>query len=360
MTVYNNKNQGPLRIAQVAPLWTSVPPCEYGGAELVVHWLTEELTRRGYDVTLFASGDSTTKAKLQAVYPENLIKAWEKGNVSTYECYATSTFAEAIRRADEFDVIHCHLGPAQIPLTPLSKTPCLHTLHARIELDDLWVLQKYQEVPIAAISHSQISVIPRERRNNIHVIYHGCDFEMYKPSGTQGDYLAFLGRMGTHKNPLGAIDIAKRVGLPIMLGGKPMTPEEERYFNEKVRPCIDGRNVIYLGPMGLGQKVELLRGASAFLFPIRWEEPFGLVMIEAMACGTPVVACNRGSVGEVVDCGKTGFYGDSEEELPRLLLQALSLNRKAVREHALKRFSHQRMVDEYVAIYESLSSEKDL
>jgi glycosyltransferase involved in cell wall biosynthesis len=344
-----------LRIAQIAPLWTRVPPRTYGGAELMVYWLTEELVQRGHEVTLFAAGDSETSAQLRSVCRVHLIEAMERGEAYQYECYANANVAEALRESDAFDIIHCHVGPATIPLSRLSKVPMLHTIHAGLDsVDELWVLQQYPEVPIAAISYSQVEAVSIERRQTIRVVYHGCDFEAYEPSFTPGTYLMFLGRMGPHKNPLDAIRIAQAVGLPIVLVGKAQDRHEERYFQEKIKPLIDGTHVRYLGAVSHAQKVKLLRGASALIFPIQWDEHFGLVMIEAMACGTPVVACDRGSVREVVDIGTTGFYATSVDALIPLVSEALSLDRKMVWQHAMRRFSHKRMTNDYVNVYELL------
>lgn len=345
----------PLRIAQVAPLWASVPPASYGGAELVVHWLTEGLVKRGHAVTLFASGDSRTSATLRSVCEQNLMETMARGNAWSYDYYANSNLVEALRHAASFDIIHCHLGSAYIPFGALSTTPVLHTIPSSLEyVDELFVLNRYPNVPIAALSHSQIASVPPERRSNIRVIYPGFDFKEYLASETPGDYLAFLGRMAPRKNPLGAIRVAQAAGLPIVLAGQPMTEEEVPYFSEQIKPLIDDRQVIYLGPVTHSQKVELLKGAAALLFPIQWSEHFGVVMIEAMACGTPVIACNRGSVSEVVDPGKTGFYAEAVEDLASLVPRALALDRRLVQEHARRRFGVDRMVDEHLGLYQEL------
>lgn len=343
-----------LRIAQVAPLWSSVPPANYGGIELRLFWLTEELVARGHEVTLFASGDSTTSAKLRAGFPRNLIDAMGSSEAFQYEQYANSNFVEALRNNHEFDVIHCHVGCPQIPLSVLSNTPSLHTMPTALSVDEEWLLNRYPDVTVIAISHSQIAGLPVKRRQAVRVIYHGCDFGQYDLNLQPDKYLVFLGRMGQKKSPLNAIRVAKQAGFPIVLAGKPQDGSEADYFSQKIQPLIDGKNVTYIGPVNQRQKNVLLKNASALLFPIQWEEPFGLVMIEAMACGTPVIACNRGSVSEVVDFGKTGFYADSVEKLASLVPRALLLDRKVVREHAMQRFSHKRMVDEYVEVYESL------
>jgi glycosyltransferase involved in cell wall biosynthesis len=347
-----------LRIAQIAPLWASVPPATYGGIELRLHWLTEELVARGHEVTLFASGDSQTSAKLRAGCDYNLMDAMANGAVHQYENYANANVVAALRESDTFDVIHCHTGCSHIPLSILSKTPMLHTMPIMLSVDERWLLSRYPDVPVVAISHAQLASIPDDRRQHIRVVYHGCDFDIYDLETQPGDYLAFLGRMGPRKSPLDAIRIAKEVGMPLVLAGRPQDAAEKRYFSEHVMPLIDGEQITYIGPVNHVQKNVLLKNARALIFPIQWEEPFGLVMIEAMACGTPVVACNRGSVSEVIDFGKTGYYADTADALIPLVPQALSLNRRAVREQAMARFSHKRMVDEYLQVYTSLIEQR--
>jgi glycosyltransferase involved in cell wall biosynthesis len=350
-----DQDQIRLRIAQVAPVWASVPPTSYGGAEIVVHWLTEELVRRGHEVTLFATGDSRTAARLAYVCEVNLLELMAKDKAYQYEPYANAHVIEAIRASADFDLLHCHLGAATIPVCTLARCPVVHTVHAGLSVDEFWLLDRYPEVPITAISRSQIAEVSEERSRTMPVVYHGCEFDRYQLSTERGRHLAFLGRMGPHKNPVDAIRIAKAAGLPIVLAGRPQDASEERYFNEMVKPLIDDKNVVYRGALSFDEKVEFLREAMALVFPIRWDEHFGLVMIEAMACGTPVLACRRGSVPEVVDPGRTGFYADSPDALIDLLPATLALDRKTVREHARGRFSHTRMVDDYLALYRVLA-----
>lgn len=343
-----------LRIAQVAPLWTRVPPIDYGGTELRVYWLTEELVKRGHDVTLFASGDSRTSARLQSVYKHNMFDAMKELRAYHYDHYANASFAEVLKDSGSFDIIHCHSEIAHTPFSILSSVPVLYSLRTALSVDDYWLLQRYPTITFVAMSQSQIKNFSDERRQRIPVIYNGCNFRSYDLSLFPGDYLAFLGRMGPHKNPLEAIRIAESVGLPIVLAGRPQDSSEEAYFEQEIKPLINDKNVKYIGPVNQSQKQAFLKNARALLFPIQWEEPFGIVMIEAMACGTPVIAYNRGSVAEVVDSGITGFYAGSLEELVSLVPQALALDRNTVREHAKQRFSHEQMVDDYVQLYRSL------
>lgn len=343
-----------LRIAQVAPLWASIPPNAYGGMEMMVHLLTEELIRRGHHVTLFAAGDSKTSARLKYIYDTNLLNSMSRGEAYHYEYYGNANFAAALEQSGSFDVVHCQGMPSQIPYGKFAKCPVLFTIRTVVTVDDVWLFSQYPDVPIVAISKSQVRNVPDQRQHKIRVIYNGCDFDSFKALAKRGQYLAFLGRIAPHKNPLEAIHIAERVGLPIVLAGRPQMREDSVYFREKIQPLIDGRRVRHIGSVNHQQKEELLRNAAALLFPVRWEEPFGNIMTESMACGTPVVARRMGSVPEVVDPGITGYYGDTVEELCELVPQALRLDREGVREHARLRFSHRRMADEYLTVYRSL------
>lgn len=344
-----------LRIAQIAPLWAKVPPSTYGGIELVVNLLTEELVRRGHDVTLFASGDSRTSAKLHSVCETHMLDLMEHAGAGAYEFYANAAVAEALRHADCFDVLHFHIGTQFLALGSVASTPSLFTMHTFFSEDDAWAARRYPHVAIAGISRYQVRGVAAARGTEAPVVPNGCDFDSFDPNFQAGKYLAFLGRMGPDKNPLDAIRIAREAGLPIVLAGQPQQAREQTYFEEKVRPLIDGERVRYIGPVDHAQKNALLRGAAALLFPIQWPEPFGLVMIEAMACGVPVVAHSLGSVAEVVDSGITGFHSASIAEMGALIPRALALDRRAVREHARERFSHQRMVDGYEQLYRALS-----
>jgi glycosyltransferase involved in cell wall biosynthesis len=343
-----------LRVALVAPVWTRIPPVTYGGTERVVHLLVEELVRMGHEVTLFSSGDSSTSAALRGVVDRGVIEAMAAGEALEYHHYATSAFVEALRDGASFDVIHCHLGASEIPLGELSAAPVLHTLHSPLTVDDLWVLDRYPRAAVTTASRFQASAIRPERRGTVRVIHHGIDFGEYTPAYEPGRYLAFLGRMGPQKSPAEAIRIARGAGLPIVLAGGPQNADEEAIFAGEVMPLVDGENVVYVGPVDHVRKGELLRNAAALLFPIAGDEAFGLVMIEAMASGTPVLASRRASVTEIVDPGVTGFYAESADALTALVPHVLALDRAAVRAHALDRFGHRRMALEYVDAYRSV------
>lgn len=348
------ENAGKLRIAQVAPLWTKVPPETYGGIELLVGLLTDELVRRGHEVTLFGTGDSETTGSLRAVCDVHVLEGMAAGAIANYEYYANAAVAEALLASGEFDVIHFHIGCEHIPSGALAKTPVLFTMHTQLGPDDAWVLKKYPQVSVAAISRFQIREVPGNCRPPIPVVYNGCDFDAFEPSFEPGKYLVFLGRLSHDKNPLDAIRIAKRAGMPIILAGNSQGKKEVDYYERNIKPLLNDNDVKHIGLVDHPRKNKLLREAAALLFPVQWHEPFGLVMIEAMACGTPVIAHNMGSIAEVVDNGITGFHADSIEAMNDLVAPALALDRRKVRAHAEQRFGYRRMVDDYLKVYASL------
>ena len=340
-----------LQIAQVAPLWTPIPPVNYGGIELLMALLCDRLVERGHDVTLFASGDCRTRAKLRPIIPLNLGDLMARGEALMAEYYLNAVMAAVMAAQDEFDVIHCHMPAAWLPFAAAIRKPCLFTLHTCPHADDEWVMRNFPTVPVAAISHAQIAGTASRLGREIPVVFNGVDFAAYEPRFEPGRHLAFLGRLSPEKNPLDAIRIAKAAGMPIVLAGNPQNANERAYFQKDIEPLIDGKSVRWIGPANHAQKVELLRHAAALVFPIQWEEPFGLVMIEAMACGAPVLAVRRGSVAEVVDEGTTGFTADSPDALAPLVAKACALDRRRVREHAQSRFGADKMVDDYLALY---------
>jgi len=343
-----------LRIAQVAPLWTRIPPTTYGGIELLMKLLIDELAARGHEVTLFASGDCFTAAKLHPVCELNLTETCERGEAYCFEYYASSAMAEVLARAGDFDVIHFHLSTAWLPLAAATPTPGLFTIHTSPHVDDEFVFRRWPQIAVNGISRFQMHASSVRLAREFPVVYNGCDFAAYDPCFEPGQYLAFLGRMSPEKNPLDAIRIAAAVDLPIVLAGQPQNAKEQQYFAEEIQPLIDGERVRWIGPVNHLQKSELLRQAAALIFPIQWDEPFGLVMIEAMACGTPVVAHRRGSVEEVVDDGVTGFHSGVIDGLAELVPRALALDRRQVRAHAEARFDFRAMVDAYLALYRGL------
>ncbi len=345
----------PLRIAQVAPLWAGIPPATYGGIELVVHLLIEELVRRGHEVTLFATGESRTSAKLRVITSDTLFNMMESGRASLYDYYINAAMSEALRNRGEFDVVHVHAGMSLVPFAPLSATPCVFTMHTYFSNDEEWILGQYPDVPVVGISRGQMRHLTASRGHETPVVYNGIDFATFRPRFERGEYLAFLGRLSHDKNPLDAIKIAQEVGMPIVLAGRPQSRKEELYFAQHIEPLIDGKGVRWIGPVDHEQKNELLRNAAALLFPVQWDEPFGLVMVEAMACGTPVVGHALGSVAEVVDQGVTGFHTDSIVGMATLVSRAVELDRSKVFERAKSRFSYQAMVDNYLEFYRTLA-----
>jgi glycosyltransferase involved in cell wall biosynthesis len=347
-------NRSPLRIAQVSPLWTRVPPVNYGGIELLLKLLVDELVEQGHEVTLFATGDCEVRGRLAPVAPACITELMSRGEVYAYEHYANAAVGEALARAAEFDVLHFHLTPAWLPLAAACPKPCVFTLHTCAVKDDEWAFARYPGVEVAAISRFQVAGTEERLGRRFPVVYNGCDFGAFEPRYEAGEYLAFLGRMSHAKNPRGAIEIARAAGLPLVMGGQPQNAEEEAYFEREVKPHVDGKNVRWLGPVNHAQKAELLRHAAALVFPIQWDEPFGLVMIEAMACGAPVLGVRRGSVGEVVDVGVTGYTASSPEGLVECVPAALALDRRKVRERGEARFGYRAMVQGYLDLYRDL------
>ena len=346
----------PLRVAQIAPLWAKIPPDTYGGIELGVNLLVENLVQRGHDVTLFATADCKTSARLYPVIDENLLALMAKGSAYVGDYYINAAVAEAVRKAGEFDVLHFHPGIQTLPIAGHLPN-AIFTLHTAVNVDDLWAVNRYPAVQMVGISRYQARDITSP---SLSIIYNACDFSRFTPSYEPGSYLAFLGRMAHEKNPVGAIALAKKMGMPLLMGGMPQNGKEQHYFDTQVVPLIDGKQIQHLGPVGHEAKNALLRGAAALLFPIQWAEPFGLVMIEAMACGTPVLATRLGSVAEVVDEGVTGYSvepADSVDALLPLLDKALKLDRERIRTHALSRFDVSRMVDDYEGLFRRVCAE---
>lgn len=341
-----------MKIAQVAPLWERVPPQTYGGIELVVSQLTDELVRRGHEVTLFASGDSQTLACLEAVCPRAIRLDPEVKDYTVYEMLEISNVYE---RAAEFDLIHSHIGIAVLAIASRVKTPTVHTLHGDFTPENSKIFQLYHQQPYISISNAQRQV----SLNYIRTVYNGIDVEQYSyhPQPQQPSYLAFLGRMSPEKGPHHAIAVAKQTGLPLKIAGKIDAPDRS-FFEREVAPQIDGKQIEYIGEVNREGKIELLGNAAITLFPITWDEPFGLVMVESMATGTPVIALNRGSVPEVISHGKSGFICNSVEQMIAAIPQALELNRQACREHVENHFGIVQMVDGYEAAYQELLTDR--
>jgi glycosyltransferase involved in cell wall biosynthesis len=343
-----------VKIAQVAPLYESVPPQCYGGTERVVSYLTEELTAQGHDVTLFASGDSVTRARLVAPCPRSLrLDAGCRDQLA----YHLIMLDQVFQRAAEFDVIHFHCDYLHFPLSRPHAVPHLSTLHGRLDIPDLQPLyRQFADQPLVSISDSQRR--PLAWANWQGTVYHGLPLDLHTFRDRPGQYLAFLGRISPEKRVDRAIEIARRVGMPLRVAAK-VDPADRKYYEEEVRPLLEaaGRSVEFLGEVGGKDKDEFLGSAYALLFPIDWPEPFGLVMIEAMACGTPVIAYRHGSVPEVMDDGVTGFVVDDLEQAVTAVGRVGELSRRRCREVFEQRFSAPRMARDYLALYRRVAAQ---
>lgn len=345
-----------MRIAQVAPLYESVPPKLYGGSERIIAYLTEALIDLGHDVTLFASGDSRTSARLVACR-EQALRLDPQPLKSEFAAHLFM-LDEVRRRADDFDVIHFHLSHfMHFPLFEHMAERTVTTPHGRLDYADLApAYRRFPRFPMISISRSQRARLPDA--NWLGTVLHGLPPDLYRPGNEPGenDYLAFLGRFSRDKRPDRAIEIAKRAGIRLKLAAK-IGEDDRAYFREKVEPLIDGHRVEYVGEITDDQKAAFLGNAAGLLFPIDWPEPFGLAVIEAMACGTPVIVWNCGAMPEIVDPGVTGFIVESIEDAVTAVPGLLSLDRQVVRRTFERRFSAQRMARDYVAAYARLPDE---
>jgi len=341
-----------MRIAQIAPLHEAVPPKLYGGTERVVSFLTEELVAQGHDVTLFASGDSVTTAKLKSVWPRALrLDPAIRDPIAPH-----MLLMEAVRRqAGEFDVLHFHMDYWPFSLFGRQRTPFVTTMHGRLDLAELApVFDMFPNVPIVSISDAQRRPLPQA--NYVSTVQHGLPHDLLTPQPGPKDYLAFLGRIAPEKGPDRAIRIARACGIPLKMAAK-VDRADQVYFDSVIRPMLAGGGVELIGEINDAQKPEFLSGAMALLTPIDWPEPFGLVMIEAMACGTPVIAFNRGSVPEIVEDGVSGYIVEDETGAMAAVNRLSRLSRATVRQRFEARFTARRMADDYVSIYRSLAGE---
>ena len=335
-----------MKIAQVAPLIESVPPRLYGGTERIVSYLTEELVGLGHDVTLFASGDSITSAELSSCCIRSLrLDPTVRDTIPHFMLMIDKVF----ERAEEFDVIHFHIDLFHFPLFRSQAARTLTTLHGRQDLGDLKPFyHRFGEMPLVSVSGDQRKPLPHA--NFVATIYHGIPVGLHRPSFDGGKYLAFLGRISPEKRPDRAIRIARTAAIPLKIAAK-VDKVDEDYFHNDILPLIDGPDVEFIGEINELDKTKFLGEAGALLFPVDWPEPFGLAMIEAMACGTPVLAFRCGSVPEVIDDGATGKVVDSEEEAIAALPEILSYDRRAVRQRFEDRFTATRMAKDYVSTY---------
>ncbi len=343
-----------MRIAQIAPLFEAVPPKFYGGTERVVHWLTEGLVEMGHDVTLFASGDSQTSAKLDAVWPQAL----RLNPVVDWNATYAMMIEHVARRAHEFDALHFHIDYWPNSVFSRLGIPFVTTMHGRLDLELFQqVFNFFPDVPMVSISNSQREPVPR--LNWAGTVYHGMPKNLLNPvaNGGQGGYFAFLGRISPEKRVDRAIEIAGACGVELRIAAK-IDRADQAYYDREIAHLFKQSHVNYIGEINDGQKSDFLGNAKALLVPIDWEEPFGLVMIEAMACGTPVIAFRRGSVPEVIDDGVTGFIVDTVEEAIAAAKKIDSIDRAGVRRRFEERFTNTRMAQDYVNIYQNLIDAK--
>ncbi|HEY2607975.1 glycosyltransferase family 4 protein [Paraburkholderia sp. RL18-103-BIB-C] len=343
-----------MRIAQIAPLHEAVPPKLYGGTERVVSYLTEALVEQGHDVTLFASGDSQTSAKLEAFWPQALRLDPTIRDVMAPHMLLLE---EVRRRADEFDVLHFHIDYYPFSLFARQPVPFLTTLHGRLDLPELQpIFKTFSDVPVVSISDNQR--IPLPQANFLQTVYHGLPENLLTPiKDVEPSYLAFLGRISPEKRLDTAIRIAQQAGMKIKVAAK-LDKADRAYYEEVIKPLMSLPHVEYIGEISEAEKTEFLGNAHALLFPIDWPEPFGLVMIEAMACGTPVIAFNRGSVPEVIENGVSGFVVEDEISAVAAVKRLHTLPRASVRKAFESRFSSKVMAKNYVATYEELLRQK--
>lgn len=336
-----------MRIAQISPLWLEVPPQNYGGTEYVISLLTEELVKRGHEVTLFATADSKTSAKLVPIWPRGLFK--DKANASAVRGLL---LRELFAREGEFDIIHDHTDTLLLPLSPFLKPPVISTLHGIPREESTILRKKFPNVSYVSISRNQKK--SEHGTNVIATVYHGIPIEKYEFNEHPQGYLLWLSNIEPSKGLAGAIQIAKMANEKLIIAGSIFSPNAD-YFEYRIKPLIDGKQIQFVGVADFEKKVELFKNAKAFLFPIfKRQEPFGLVVIEAMACGTPVIAPPIGSMPELIVPGKTGFLVGSPDEAVRAIKNIKNISRKACREHIEKNFSLGKMVEKYGKLYRKI------
>jgi glycosyltransferase involved in cell wall biosynthesis len=338
-----------MRIAQVSPLIEAVPPQLYGGTERIVSWLVEELVKDGHEVSLFATADSRTSATLLPMSP----KALRLAGIRDHTASTLVMLDHVRRRATEFDVIHFHVDLLQFPMFQDMVDKCVTTLHGRVDLPDFRpAYEAFSAMPLISISDAQRASMPATSRW-LASIHHGMPTDLYSLGAGRGGYLAYLGRIAPEKRPDRAIEIAKRARLPLKMAAK-VDPMDQHYFSSVIKPLLDDPLIEFIGEVGDEHKAEFLGNAMALLFPIDWPEPFGLVMIEALSTGTPVVAWPMGSAPEVIEDGVTGLLVESIDAAVQGINHVLDMDRGAIRRRFEERFSATRMARDYVAAYEKL------
>lgn len=336
-----------MRIAQVAPLWIPVPPATYGGTELIVSWLTEGLVKQGHKVTLFASGDSKTSAQLAPIWQSSLWRA----RVQTPHAIFSLLYEKLLARQNEFDIIHDHCEFYTSPYSRFLKPPIVTTLHHPLTEETIILYKKFPNVHYTAISKHQKRSAPGI--NIVKTIYHGLPMEKYELNPYPKNYLLWLSKITPKKGLADAIKIAKITGENLIISGN-ILKEYADYFDFRIQPLIDGKQIRFVGACDFKKKIELFKNAKALLFPIEWPEPFGLVVIEAMACGTPVIAYKRGSMQELIKDNETGFLVNSAEEAVQAIKKIGNLNRENCRKHVEKNFNLKTMINRYQRLYRKI------
>lgn len=344
-----------MRIAQLSPIWLPVPPTGYGGTERIVSYLTEGLVKRGHDVTLFASGDSQTTATLEAFFPKAL---GNSGEIQKNPLLPLIHILECFKHASEFDIIHSHTQYLGFFFADLTTTPVVHTLHGSFTEEDVpsekrIVLRRFQKQHFISISNDQRKALPK--LNYAATVYNGIPIEEFAFNPKGGEYLAWLGRITSKKGVTDAIRVAKELGMPLKIAAF-IDPVEEAYFEREVKSLIDRKQIEFLGELSKEEKSTFLGNALCLLFPISWREPFGMVMVESMATGTPVIAYRQGSVPEVVLNGKTGFVVDTEEEMAARIADIEKIDRLTCRRHVEEHFTVDKMVEGYEEAFSKILS----
>jgi len=340
----------PLRIAHIAPMATSVPPPRSGSVQTMTSLLTEGLVARGHDVTLFAPGDSTTTAHLHAMTPQGY---WHDASLWPWEMYELLNIAAAVERAAAFDIIHYEAGyyPMSLALSRLSPAPVSQTVHHAPSPAEVRLWKQYPDAPFIAISREQARLL--DGLNVVDIVPHGIDTDRFTFSATPEDYLLFLGRFTPGKGPVQAIEVAKALGMRLLLAAA-----DDPYYREAVAPLVDGQQIVYVGEVDFAEKVRLYGGARALLYPVQAGEPFGLVLAEAMACGTPVAALDRGAASEIVEHGITGGIFADEAAMAAGLEAVMALDRRRIHERAVARFGVMPMVDGYVRAFRAIIAQR--
>lgn len=341
-----------MRIALLAPLVERVPPPAYGGTEAVVSLLAEELVRRGHEVVLYASGDSCTTATLRAVYPRSLRASTE---LATWAPYEWAHLAAALRDADAFDIIHNHMGDMAVAFADLVPTPMLSTLHCLITPEARFVWERYRGAYNTISYAARRTVPPLPLARDVGVVYNAIDVASFPFQATKEDFLLFLSRIAPEKGPHLAIEVARRVGMPLLMAGK-VDRADRAFYEQVVKPLLDPAYVTYVGEVTREEAKALYRRARCLLLPLQWEEPFGLVMPEAMACGTPVIAFARGAAPELIVSGETGFLVHTLDEMVAAVQRIGQIVPSVCRRHVERHFDVPRMVDGYLAVYEQLAT----